>query len=387
MYCNLSNRIVPIAVKCGSKWHPFQQWYSQCLRIEEVSHIVFPEIKTVAYTHLPDTIWRPLFLGTVSNPMGVAADPLNSRLYVSDPDLKKIFWYQLVIEDDGLLKTDGHQHVAVDNVTAKWMAVNGLGDLYFTGQTLVEAPASSYRAVYRMDESKIAIGDAMNPVEVYSKATGGYPESNVWMPSGIAVDSFNVFWGNQEKGIKYGSVCSGSRKKQDETGHPEINVLSRQVNEVRGMAVAGQNIFYLSTQGIYGQEKTTSSVADRNPDVGFVQSAGQASPDGWDPVSIAFDGEDTMYWTEAKTGIIYQFPAGDTQARPLHKYADAPSVYGITVYSLAGAGQQRKLSKGYGMLQHSARAEESSAVTVTLSGTLPSALLLAVLMLGAQTSI
>merc|ERR1719473_1173998 len=54
----------------------------------------FPNIKTVAYTHLPDTIWRPLYIGNVENPVGVVADGLNSRLYVADQTLNKIFWYQ-----------------------------------------------------------------------------------------------------------------------------------------------------------------------------------------------------------------------------------------------------------------------------------------------------
>merc|ERR1719152_654626 len=167
----------------------------------------FPTIKTVAYTHLPDTIWRPLYVGNVADPRGVAADPLHARLYVADQGQKRIFWYNLVIEDNGLLKTDGLQHVAVDGVTAYWLSVNGVGDLYFSGQVNVDPPASSYPAVYRMDETKIASGNPLNPVEVYGRANSGYPEPRVWMPSGVAVDSFNVYWGNQEKGEQNGAVC------------------------------------------------------------------------------------------------------------------------------------------------------------------------------------
>jgi len=316
----------------------------------------FPNIKTVAYTHLPDTIWRPLYVGNVANPMGVVADPLNQRLYVADQDHHKIYWYQLIIGPDLLLKTDGHQHVAVDGVTAYWMAVNGVGDLYFSGQ-LLGPTASPDRAVYRMDEEKINSGDALNPTEVYTKSNSGFPNPRVWLPSGVAVDSFNVYWGNEENGKSNGAVCSGTRQNTGVTSALEINVLDKAVNEVRGMAIAADNIFYISPQAIYGATKSAWTDAEINPAVGLIQSA--SGSDGWDPKSIAFDGEGTMYWTEAKAGVIYQVPAGDTNPHPIQKYVDAPQVYGVTVYSLAGDIKQKKTQPNYGMLQSSAKADDS----------------------------
>lgn len=318
----------------------------------------FPTMKTVAYTHLPDTIWRPLFIGTVANPQGVVADPLNARLFVSDPDLKRIFWYQLLIESDGLLKTDGRQHVAVDGVTANWLSVDGLGDLYFTGQMIVEAPASSYRSIYRMDADKIASGNALNPVEVYSRSNSGYPNPRTWMPSGIGVDSFNIYWGNQEQGTKYGSVCLGTRQNIGVTDAMEINVVNQAMNEVRGVALAGQSVFYLGPKGVYGAAKGISGAATTDPNIGFIQ--GGPNGDGWDPTSIAFDGENTMYWTEAKAGIIYQLPAADTNPKPINKYIDAPLVYGVTIFAMTGENP-KTTHKDYGMLQSSAVADESDA--------------------------
>merc|ERR1740117_763874 len=107
-----------------------------------------------------------------------------------------------------------------------------------------------------MDESKIKIGNALNPVEVYTRSNTGYPVPHSWMPSGIGVDSFNVYWGNQEKGLTNGAVCSGTRQNIGVTSALEINVLSKQVNEIRGMTIAGTNIFYLSPDGVYGNEHT-----------------------------------------------------------------------------------------------------------------------------------
>merc|ERR1719263_1195131 len=56
----------------------------------------------------------------------------------------------------------------------------------------------------------------------------------------------------------------------------------------------------------------------------------------WDPKSIAFDGEGTLYWTETAQGVIYSIPSMDTNPHPLRKYIDAPQVYGISILTLTG---------------------------------------------------
>jgi sugar lactone lactonase YvrE len=349
----------------------------------------YPSIKTVAYTHLPDTVWRPLFIGNVSNPAGVVADPLNGRLYVADIDLNKIFWYQLIIEPDGLLKTDGLQHVAVNDVTAYWMTVDGVGDLYFTGSLVGGIPMgdASRRSVFRMDIAKIDKGDALNPKEVYSQANSGYPFPKVQMPSGIAVDSFGIYWGNAQNGTSNGAVCSGTRQNIGATTF-DLNVLTTAVNEVRGVALAGEGVFWLTPQGIYGADKMGSGVTITDPSFGLVQSS--PNFDGWDPKSLAFDGENTMYWTETKTGVIYQFPVGDTNPHPLNKYIDAPQVYGVTVYAMTGETKKqadtsygeipKSQSNAEALSQSSARADESGALA-NLRLSMPAALLCAVLAL------
>jgi len=324
----------------------------------------FPNIKSVAYVHIPDTVWRPLFLGTVSNPTSVVADPLNARLFVGDTDLKKIFWYNLIIEGDGLLKTDGQQHIAVDGVEPNWMAVNGLGDLYFTGTMIVKSPETSSRSVYRMDVGKIQAGDALDPVEVYSKSNSGFPDPAVWLPSGVAVNSFNIFWGNEERGSQHGSVCSGTRQ-DTKALVTQVDVLSKANNEVRGMAYTGTSVFYLTPQGVYGLTPSGNAPIDTNAATGLIQPMA----DGWNPVSIAFDDEDTLYWTETAAGIIYTLPAGDTNPSPIQKYTDAPQVYGVTIF--AASGETRKQTnneaKLYGQPQSSAKAVESSALQMRFS--------------------
>jgi hypothetical protein len=316
----------------------------------------FPDIQTVGYTHLPDTVWRPLYIGEVGKPVSVAVDAVHQRMFVSDQALNKIFVYGLIIEEDGLLKTDGFQRVAVNEMNASWMAVNGVGDLYFSGLANAKPPASSQWAVYRMDEHKIATGDVTDPIQIYTRSNSGYPSPAVWMPSGVAVDSFNVYWANSEEGTNNGALCSGTRQNVGVTSGLELNVYSKALPEVRGIAVTGQSVFYLAPNAVYGLEKSSWTDIITDPEFGKIQEA----PAFADAQSITFDGENTLYWTDAKTGVIYSVPASDTNHHPLVKYVDAPQVHGVTVFSLSGLDKRQVLKDEKNLYQSSATVVEDS---------------------------
>lgn len=298
----------------------------------------FPQIKQVAYLHLPDTVWRPLCVGDVSDPRGLAVDSVHQRVFVADHKVGKIFWYTVIVQPDGLLKTDGQQHVAVEGYTAYWMSTNGVGDLYFTGvQSNITAPGEVYPAVYRMDGTKISIGDALSPVEVYSRSNTGSPNPTVWSPSGIAVDSFNIYWGNEEKGTTNGAVCKGTRQNIGKTSGITTTILSEQVAEVRGMAVTGETLFFLSPNGLFALPKTQASpVTDSVAGMIIQPPNGDTNTDKWDPRSIAYDGDGTLYFTDASLGVIYSIPSGQTALYPLVKFVDAPQAFGVQIMSLTG---------------------------------------------------
>ncbi|CAE7870648.1 unnamed protein product, partial [Symbiodinium microadriaticum] len=138
----------------------------------------FPALKQVGYTILPDTVWRPLVLGEVQSPTSIAVDPLSSRLYVADPPRGVIWWYQLGTGSNGLLQTVGRQRAAVEGFSAHWLAVNGAGDLYFSGHPLPKAGENStVDSVWRLDNEQVVTGDSFNPAEVYTTQNTGQPDS------------------------------------------------------------------------------------------------------------------------------------------------------------------------------------------------------------------
>lgn len=306
----------------------------------------FPGVKAVAYTMPPDNVFRPLYIGNVTKPTAVCTDTIRGRLYVADPERKKIFLYKLIIQSNGFLRTTGSQDVAVDEVKADWMTVNAAGDLYFTGHPTYKPPTSSFqsqRALFRMNHTKIAAGDPLNPTMVLDRPNSGWPNSVAFFPTGVAVDSFNVYWGNGKNGKKHGAIVSTTHQNIGlPRGSLEVNVVSKANNEVRAVAVTEMDVFYITPEAIYGVDKTAWGTVEYNPKVNVVQNLPKEA-DGvpWNPVAMAFDGIGTMYWTDAKAGGIYSFPCMDTNPHPIHKYVNAPKVHGLASYTLVDIPRAR----------------------------------------------
>lgn len=298
----------------------------------------FPDLRQVAYCRLPDNVFRPLVIGEVTTPSGVAVDSASLRLFLADPPDNMIYWYQLAIRPDGSLMSDGVQHIAIEGYKVNWMAVNSQGDLYFTGKQTVEAPESVYDAVYRVDAEQINIGVTDSPTEVYTRSNSGEPNPGVWMPSGIAVDSFSIYWGNQEEGNRYGSVVKGPRQNLATSqtsvarGALSLSVLYEEEQSVKGMTATNNLIFFLTTNGVYGVPKTRSGGSTNGLNNGLISGPPeQNGGNSWDPRSLAYDGDATMYFTDHLYGKIYSLPAVDTFPHSIQKFADTPDVFGITL--------------------------------------------------------
>mmetsp|Transcript_164234 Transcript_164234/g.522305 ORF Transcript_164234/g.522305 Transcript_164234/m.522305 type:complete len:382 (+) Transcript_164234:112-1257(+) len=292
----------------------------------------FPQMREVAYCQTPDNVWRPLVIGSVKAPGGIAVDVQGAKLFVADPPSQAIWWYQLTVTSGGFLETTGVQHAAVEGVQASFLTVNSVGDLYFTGRMV--SSASNASSVFRQDARKIAMGNAMSPVDLYTRSNSGSPVSKVWVPSGIAVDSVNVFWGNMEDGTSHGSVVKGSRENIGLLSQEkQMHAMSYVADDVRGVCATGTHVFYLSSAGVHGVLKSSVEHVGEPATVGLVATnprAADASAAPWNPTSIAWDGDNSLYFTEPQYGVVYMLPALNVMEHNLTKYVDAPGAYGIT---------------------------------------------------------
>jgi len=335
----------------------------------------FPNLRQVAYTVLPDNVWRPLVLGDiVKSPTALAVDSQSMQLYVADPPSSIVWVFSLVISS-GFLRTVGQGRAALEGVSAHWLSLNGDGDLYFVGHKVASysanssdnktsllsgANSTSPNSIWRHDAEKLANGDTFEPVEVYSRSN---TDSKAWQVSGLAVDSFHIFWGNQVDGAVHGSLCKGSRQNIGLTAqNMHINTLDSALNEVRGVTTTGTEIFFLAPEGVYGYYKSSESEV-LDPTHNLV-SRPPPSNKTWSPMSIAWDGHSLLYFTDVATGTIYSLPSVGTREQNMTKFADAPYSHGVAV--LVGAKH-----KG-----HHSLSQHSYSHAMSVQGRLPTLLLL-----------
>jgi len=248
-----------------------------------------------------------------------------------------IWWYTLHRRPNGLLETAGRRFAAVEGYAAQWLAVNGQGDLYFTGQPSEAGKNGSKQGdltcVYRQDAADISRGISRHPVEIYSRSNTGNPNSKAWQPSGVAVDSFYVYWGNHEQGKKHGSIVRGVRKNLGTLNlGTRLLKMNDAIDEVRGMAATGTHIFFLGPAGVYGMPKNQPDTV-HNDTIGLIAAAPGDSNNAanWNPMSIAFDGDATLYFTDTSNGVVYSLPAQNAAGHRLTKFTDAPGVHGVSL--------------------------------------------------------
>lgn len=310
--------------------------------------VSFPQIRQVAYCKLPNNVFYPLVLGDVTQPMSVAVDQNHGRFFVADPPNRVIWWYNLQLVDGGRhIRTVGERRAAVENMTAHWISVNSIGDLYFTGTNGLGN--KSEISVFRQDAKNLLTGDSFGSELVYGRDNSGPSESPAaYVPSGIAVDAMYLYWGNEIGGVTHGSVVKATRlniglKAQAQT----LERLSVAVNDVRGMAATGTHIFYTSPQGVYGVPKSASTPTRG----GLVVAPLVADTASWNPTNIAWDGDGTLFFTESSSGIVYSFPSSGGLMQELTKHVDAPGAFGLATISFTNAARGLQALQGmFGIL-------------------------------------
>lgn len=258
----------------------------------------------------------------LQHPQGLAIDQKRKRLFVADPDVNKIYAYQLIIHDDSIT-TDGTQTVIAQNAESRWVAVDGLGNVFFSDEPsnqILSIPAES------------SLRGDTKPQVVYS----GNEMSAVNQPGGIAVDGFHVFWTNKHFGTQAGSVVKGS--EHPSTGalpSNAVHVLAKNTEKSYGLCMALGNIFYTNDNTyLYGVKKDGNS--------GITEVSNKLKH----PRGCVWDGDGTVYVADRGANAVYSF-AGNMHTlgqADLEKKFDVEDAFGLTVVAGSGAARQFTLT-------------------------------------------
>lgn len=302
--------------------------------------VSIPGERQIGYFQLPDVgVYNILLVGGgatgPASPETICVDQTNARLFVTDTPTQKIYWYQLIQLPDGKLITDGRTQVAVESVEAKWLAVDGVGNLYYTGKQVVlpgMPGGDSSEGVFKHDTIAIATNDALPRPAIWSNSNSGSPHAGVEAPSGITTDNFHLFWGNSAGAKTHGAVVKAP------IGPPEVNPsgsvqpIADNSDEVRGVVLTPTALFYASADGIFGIPKSKTNA-------GCGEAQCQLLAKGHKPIALVWDGDGTVYFSDSDAppdGAIYSFPAnGPLAAHALTKLVDVNGIYGIDMFEVA----------------------------------------------------
>jgi hypothetical protein len=246
----------------------------------------------------------------LQHPQGLAIDHKRKRLFVADPDVQKIYAYTIKVSGDSL-STDGRQTIVADGVESRWVAVDGLGNVFFTDEPKSE--------ILKISMQKMVRGSTV-PEVMYA----GSNLTQVNHPGGVAVDNFHVFWSNKRYGTQAGTIVKGSEvKNPTKPAEFNVDVLAKNSPKSYGVCLALNNVFFTdSEKSIYGVKKSGGEVVEVNNKLKK-------------PRGCVWDGDGTIFVADREQNAIYSFPGnmGIITQADVKKVMDIEDAFGLAFMS------------------------------------------------------
>jgi len=249
---------------------------------------------------------EPLIANGLVHPQGLAVEQHTRMLLVADPDAKRVFAYPLRSAEAKL--TVGERRVIAEGVEARWVAVDGVGNIYFSDE-----PKNQ---ILKLVAEQALRGSKMPEPEVIYDAGS---LAQVSAPGGLAVDSFRVYWANKQAGKLEGSVVSAP----EGTSLAQVKALAKNSDKSYGVCLAYNNVFYTQPERtVYGVKKSGGPAA--------VVTHRLANPRG-----CTWDGDGTIYVADRGANAVFAFAADSRDLAEAHvvKTVDFEDAFGIAVYS------------------------------------------------------
>lgn len=254
----------------------------------------------------------------LQHPQGIAVDHKRRRLFVADPDVRKIFGYHLAVRG-GVLTTEGPQFAVAENVESRWVSVDGVGDVFFSDE-----PRSLIMKVSAADVQK---GKApAKPSIVYN----GNSLTEVSKPGGIAADDFDLYWTNKQFGMRVGSVVKAPEVPAS-ASEGSLSILGRNSVKSYGVCLAYRDVFYTDDHhSVYGVSKSGGGAREVSRKLNR-------------PRGCVWDGDGTVFVADRGDSAVYSFAANMRQLRhaEVRKEFVFEDAFGLAVLHHSAAAPQR----------------------------------------------
>jgi len=243
------------------------------------------------------------------HPQGLAVDQKARKLYVADPDSRRIMSYALHMDKDALHA--GSPNVLVEGVEARWIAVDDSGDAFFTNEVRNQIVKVPKAFALRGNATLQVIYDGASLLQVSA-------------PGGLAIDSFHTFWVNKQMGSQAGSVVRAGRSLA-ETASTDVQPLAKNLEKSYGICIARDNLFFTQPETtVYGVKTCGGSLVS-------------ISDSFTNPRGCVFDGDGSVYVADRGANAVFSF-AGNMQELStvqVSKVVDFQDAYGISIFSAA----------------------------------------------------
>jgi len=261
---------------------------------------------------------RMLIDRDLGHPQGLAVDQKRQLLLVADSELRKVVSYGLTVHEDGSLAVDEQTPIAED-VEARWVAVDGPGNVYVTDEI--------GDRVLTVSAKQVLDGDTkVQPVFVADAAA----KAAISAPGGIATDNHYLYWTNKDQATTRGTVVRALGSPPNASAVPlNATVMASNAPKAYGACLALDKLYYT------GHDKEVYAVqhsrAGRQAAPVTVSSA-LTSPRG-----CAWDGESTVYVADRGADGVFALPlpALELAAVEAKKVAHFEGAFGVAVFSSA----------------------------------------------------
>eukprot|EP00419_Tripos_fusus_P029225 CAMPEP_0172712370 /NCGR_PEP_ID=MMETSP1074-20121228/61058_1 /TAXON_ID=2916 /ORGANISM="Ceratium fusus, Strain PA161109" /LENGTH=279 /DNA_ID=CAMNT_0013536287 /DNA_START=280 /DNA_END=1119 /DNA_ORIENTATION=+ len=243
------------------------------------------------------------------HPQGLAVDQKARKLYVADPDSRRIMSYALHSDKNALRV--GSPNVLVEGVEARWIAVDDDGNALFTNEV-------------RNQIMKVPNAGALRGNATIKVVYDGASMLQVSAPGGLAIDSFHTFWVNKQIGSQAGSVVRAARSLAESTT-ADVQPLATNLEKSYGICIAVNNVFFTQPETtVYGIKTTGGSVVP-------------VSDRFTNPRGCVFDGDGTVFVADRGANAVYSFAGSmlELGTVQISKVVDFQDAYGTAIFSAA----------------------------------------------------